>query len=124
MATNYQIISAQTMVDLKVAVDAFLVLNPTWAPTGEPFYDPKLKYSQSVYLAPAGPPPPINDKNFVYTQVLPATVWTVVHNLNKRCAVQVIDNAFEEFEANITWDSLNQVTIRLKKPKTGYVYCN
>lgn len=68
--------------------------------------------------------PPVSDKNFVYTQGLPALVWTVVHNLNKRCAVQIVDNVFNEIEGKITWDSLNQVTVIFTKPKTGYVYCN
>lgn len=47
--TMYDIVSAPTMDALIVAVDAFLALNPTWRPTGKPFYDPALKYSQSVY---------------------------------------------------------------------------
>lgn len=62
--------------------------------------------------------------NFVFVQNVPATTWTVVHNLNKRCAVQVVDIFFHEIEADILWDSDNQVTITLNNPEAGYVYCN
>lgn len=65
-----------------------------------------------------------SDKNYVYTQVVPATTWTVNHNLNKRCAVQVIDNTFNEVEAQILWNDNNTVTITTNSPATGFVYCN
>jgi hypothetical protein len=64
------------------------------------------------------------DKNFVYSQIVPSTIWTVNHNLNKRCAVQVVDNAFKEVETQILWNDNNTVTITTNKPSTGFVYCN
>ena len=65
-----------------------------------------------------------SDKNFVYTQIIPSTVWVVNHNLNKRCSVQVIDNTFTEVEAEILWNDNNTVTITFNSNATGYVYCN
>ena len=62
--------------------------------------------------------------NFVYTQVVASTVWVVNHNLNKRCAVQVIDNTFTEVEAEILWNDNNTVTVTFNSNATGYVYCN
>lgn len=64
------------------------------------------------------------DKNFVFTQVTPLSSWTVLHNLDKRCAVQVVDNAFNEVEAEIIWNNNNQVTVNFNSPTTGQVYCN
>jgi hypothetical protein len=64
------------------------------------------------------------DKNFVFTQVAPLSSWTVLHNLDKRCAVQVVDNAFNEVEAEIIWNNNNQVTVNFNSPTTGQVYCN
>lgn len=70
------------------------------------------------------PVPPTPDKNFVFVQGLPNVTWFVPHNLNKRCAVQVVDNAFNEIEAEILWVDDNNVTITLNSAETGYVYCN
>jgi hypothetical protein len=66
----------------------------------------------------------IGDKNFVFTQGLPSVIWFVAHNLNKRCAVQIVDNAYNEIEGEILWVDLNNVTIKLNAARTGYVYCN
>jgi len=65
-----------------------------------------------------------SSNNFVFTQIIPATVWVVNHNLNKRCAVQVIDNTFTEVEAEILWNDNNTVTVTFNSNSTGYVYCN
>lgn len=70
------------------------------------------------------PVPPINDKNFVMHQTVNTSIWSVPHNLNKRCAVQVVDNLFNEIEASISWVDDNEVTVTLNKPSMGWVYCN
>jgi hypothetical protein len=124
MATNYTIVTAVSMVNLKVASDAFLIANPGWAPTGEPFWDAALNYSQAMYLVPTGPPPPPGDKNFVWTQAIAASVWNVPHNLGKFCAVQITNPAQIEIEGKIEWIDINNVQITFNKPKTGFVYCN
>ena len=62
--------------------------------------------------------------NFVYTQVVSSNVWVVNHNLNKRCAIQVVDNTFTEVEAEILWNDNNTVTVTFNSNATGYVYCN
>lgn len=66
----------------------------------------------------------VSDKNFVYTQGVASASWTVNHNLGKRCAVQVLDNAFNEVEAEIIWVDDDTVTVTFNNPQTGYVYCN
>ena len=65
-----------------------------------------------------------NDKNFVMQQSVAAVLWSVPHNLNKRCAVQIVDNSFNEIEAKIHWVNNNEVEITFNSPTTGYVYCN
>lgn len=72
----------------------------------------------------ATPPPVSGDKNFVMNQNVSAVLWSVPHNLNKRCAVQVLDNSFNEIEAEIHWVNDNEVEVRFNKPKVGWVYCN
>lgn len=65
-----------------------------------------------------------SDKNYVYTQTTPSDTWTVNHNLDKRCSVQVVDDTYKEIIADITWVSNNTVTVEFNTATTGYVYCN
>lgn len=65
-----------------------------------------------------------NDKNFVYQQITNASSWVVNHNLDKRCAVQIVDNDFQEIIGNITWLNNNTVKVEFNSAITGYVYCN
>jgi len=69
-------------------------------------------------------PPPAGDKNFVTQQVVASSVWSVPHNLGKKCAVQIVDNALNEIMGNVHWVNNNEVEITFNKPKTGWVYCN
>ena len=64
------------------------------------------------------------DKNYVFTQTSPSDSWTVNHNLDKRCSVQVIGNDFKEVVADITWINNNTVQVDFNTATTGYVYCN
>lgn len=70
------------------------------------------------------PIPPIQDKNFVMQQSVAATTWSVPHNLNKRCAIQVLDNSFNEIIGKVHWVNDNECEVTFNTPKTGYVYCN
>jgi len=65
-----------------------------------------------------------SDKNYVFTQTTPSDTWTVNHNLDKRCSVQVVDDTYKEIIADITWVSNNTVTVEFNTATTGYVYCN
>ena len=65
-----------------------------------------------------------SDKNYVLNINVPATTWNVPHNLNKRCSVQVLDDAFNEVEASVHWSDNNEVIVTFNKPTTGWVYCN
>lgn len=65
-----------------------------------------------------------NDKNFVYQQVTNSSSWIVNHNLDKKCSVQVVDDAFQEIIGSITWLNNNTVKVEFNSAITGYVYCN
>lgn len=68
--------------------------------------------------------PVAGDKNYVHTQGVPSNSWTVTHNLQKKCAVSVVDSLDKEIEAEVQYDSINQVTVNFNQARTGYVYCN
>lgn len=65
-----------------------------------------------------------SDKNYVHTESPAASVWTVTHNLNKYCDVTVVDNLGAVINADIGYDSLNQVTITFNQAVSGQAFCN
>lgn len=76
------------------------------------------------FVAGPGLPVPTGDANYVFTQSSPSDTWTVNHNLDKRCSVQVVGDDFKEVVADITWVSNNTVLVEFNTATTGYVYCN
>lgn len=68
--------------------------------------------------------PPVSDKNYVHEQKTNESIWIVPHNLGKKCSVQVVGNDGTEIEADVVWNSNNEVTITFNTPRSGAVYCN
>lgn len=64
------------------------------------------------------------DKNFVFNQVVPQQEWVVIHNLNKRCSVTIVNDLGEQVFGLVKYDNDNQVSIYFNSLKTGQVYCN
>jgi hypothetical protein len=56
---------------------------------------------------------------YLHTQNVPATVWTINHNLGLRPAVSIIDTGGNEVEAEVSHTSTNQLVIRFAIPLAG-----
>jgi len=64
------------------------------------------------------------DKTYVHTQAVPATTWTITHNLNKHPAVTAVDSAGTVIKGQESYTSLNTVVITLAYATSGTAYCN
>jgi len=64
------------------------------------------------------------DANFVHDQGVAAAIWTVQHNLNKKCSVTVVDSANQIVVGEIVYNSDNQVTITFSGSFSGKAYFN
>ena len=64
------------------------------------------------------------DKNFVFTQGVPATTWTIQHDLNKFCSVTVVSDSNNVMIGNVTYDGLNELTITFSAAFSGKAYFN
>lgn len=53
----------------------------------------------------------VNDKNYTHNQTVASDEWVIIHNLNKYPAVNIFDSAGDEVVGEVTYDSVNQVTI-------------
>ena len=94
-------------------------------------YDMSLSHISSNGSMVASPDPLIyyiehwtgGDKNYLHSQSVASSTWTVTHNLGKYPAVQLeVDNG--NGYADITHNSTNQLTINFSADYTGKAHCN
>jgi hypothetical protein len=64
------------------------------------------------------------DANFVHTQGVAATQWVVDHNLGKKCSVTVVDSAETVQIGQITYNSVNRVTLDFEAAFSGKAFFN
>lgn len=64
------------------------------------------------------------DRNFVFYQLQPATVWTIEHSLNKKVSVTVTDTAGTVVEGRIKVISDSQVIVEFNFPFNGEAILN
>lgn len=56
---------------------------------------------------------------FTYTQTIPATVWTINHNLGYRPSVELLDAGSQEIEGQVSHPTVNQTVIGPLNPPTA-----
>ena len=66
----------------------------------------------------------IGDKTFVFTQGVPALVWTIQHDLNKFPSVSVVDTANTGVLSQIDYIDNNNITITNSSQFAGKAYLN
>jgi len=75
------------------------------------------------------PTTPVNnvyttDANFIHTQGTPASQWVINHNLAKKCSVTVVDSANQVVVGQVTYNSVNQVTLDFEGSFSGKAFFN
>lgn len=65
-----------------------------------------------------------SDRNYVFTQASPSTVWTVNHNLGKFPAVSVVDSTGTRVHGDEQHVSVNQTVLTFVVAFSGKAYCN
>lgn len=48
---------------------------------------------------------------YIHIQLSPSNVWVINHNLNCHPVVTVIDSGNSQVEGDVTYNSLNQITV-------------
>lgn len=66
-----------------------------------------------------GPPSPDIGGTFTYEQDVPSATWVIVHGLGFFPNVAVVDTLGRAFLGEVTYDDLNQVTVRFATAVTG-----
>lgn len=63
-------------------------------------------------------------ENYVHDQQVASNSWVVPHSLNKFPSVSVVNTANQTIVGDITYNSLNQLTITFTSPISGKAYIN
>ena len=66
----------------------------------------------------------ISTETFEFEQGEASDSWVIEHNLNKFPNVVTVDSAGRQFQAEVSYDSLNQVTISINGATKGKAYLN
>ena len=67
---------------------------------------------------------PLGDKNYRFTQDMPAKIWYVSHNLNKNPSVTITDTAGSVFVGYIDYTDKNNLVITLNAETSGIAEMN
>jgi hypothetical protein len=65
-----------------------------------------------------------SDKNFVFNQSVPSTVWSITHNLNKFPSVSVVDTANTQVFTIADYIDKNTLTLTFSAAFAGKAYLN
>lgn len=69
---------------------------------------------------PIGPQGPAGlGVNYVHTQAIAATVWTINHNLGYRPSVELLDSGSQEIDAEVSHPTVNQTVVTLTPASAG-----
>ena len=83
-------------------------------------------YGVAVYPGFVNPhiDPDDGDKTFVYTQPLPAVLWTIEHNMDKFPSVSVVNINNVAIYGDITYLNQNELQIEFSAGFSGKAYLN
>tara|TARA_B110000908_G_C9987680_1_gene328322 strand:- start:73 stop:411 length:339 start_codon:yes stop_codon:yes gene_type:complete len=66
----------------------------------------------------------IGISTYIHDQGTPSTVWTIVHNLDKRPSTTVVDTAGTVVSGEISYVSNNEIEINFHNAFSGKAYLN
>jgi hypothetical protein len=65
-----------------------------------------------------------NDANYIHNQIGASSLWVITHNLGKYPSVTVVDSGGSVVVGDVTYTSLNSLTISFSSPFGGKAFLN
>jgi hypothetical protein len=78
-----------------------------------------IPYDEAMKVLAELPSGSRNSDPIIYIQSLPASIWTIAHNLNHYPDVTLYDDTDDQIFGNIHHDDANQVSIIFSTPIAG-----
>lgn len=105
--------------DGKSAYEIWLKYNPELDPNINPNSPWTEEYWIENYISGT-----ISDKNYVYSQITPASTWVINHDLNKKASVSITDSAGTVVEGMVTINNGSTVVVQFNHPFSGEAILN
>ncbi len=64
------------------------------------------------------------DANFIFTQSIPSTTWSITHNLDKFCSVTVVSDSNQIMIGDVSYLNTNSLIITFSAAFSGKAYLN
>jgi hypothetical protein len=71
-----------------------------------------------------GPVPSPDPTAFIFTQLAPALIWTINHNLSAFPSVTLVDTLGNTIVAQVQYTNSNQVVVTFSQPVAGSAFLN
>jgi hypothetical protein len=68
--------------------------------------------------------PGTGDAFYLHDQMIAASTWTITHNLNKYPSVTIVTSAGDEVEGDVSFPTINTVTLNFSASFSGKAYLN
>ena len=65
-----------------------------------------------------------SDSHYEHVQMVPATTWSVQHNLGKYPSITIIDTSGDEVWCDVRHNSTNEITLSFSREFAGVAVCN
>ena len=64
------------------------------------------------------------DTNYVHDQQVASATWVINHNLGKFASIHIVDTAGDEIIGEVTYNTINQITVTFSSLVSGKAYIN
>lgn len=64
------------------------------------------------------------DTNYVHDQQTASASWVIIHNLGKFASIHIVDTAGDEVIGDVTYNTINQITVTFSSAVSGKAYIN
>lgn len=64
------------------------------------------------------------DSNFIFNQIVPSSLWSITHNLNKLPNITIIDSAGSEVKGEIEYVDNNNIILHFSSEFSGKAILN
>lgn len=64
------------------------------------------------------------DKNYTHNQLVASATWNIVHNLNKKPSIVLVNNTDDMIYGEVRFIDNNNITVTFSSPESGKAYIN
>lgn len=110
---------------MPIVLDGDVTVSPPTLPAVKAAPPATTSVTVLPVAGPTGPPGAAGapgGSTYTHTQSTPAASWAITHNLGRYPQVTVVDTTGDRLFPDLTYDSINTVTVTHASPTAGFAY--